>query len=71
VMSSHSEEIWESFDALWRRLQQLSNHVTELEARLGAIEVAGPREAAGELEQSRLAGLFHSTKEKSADERSS
>ncbi|MGA9769910.1 MAG: hypothetical protein WBV94_12775 [Blastocatellia bacterium] len=37
-MSSHSEEIWESFDALWRRMQQLSCQVKELEARLGVIE---------------------------------
>jgi hypothetical protein len=70
-MSSHSEEIWENFDALWRRLQQLGSRVVELEARLGAIEVAGPQEALSELEQRELAGLFHSMKEKSADERSS
>jgi len=39
-MSSHSEEIWESFDALWRRIGQLSRQVKELEARLGAVENA-------------------------------
>ena len=39
-MSSHSEEIWESFDALWRRIGQLSRQVKELEARLGAVETA-------------------------------
>ena len=37
-MSCHSEEIWESFDALWRRCEQLSRQVRELEARLGAVE---------------------------------
>ena len=37
-MSSHSDEIWESFDALWRRVEQLSRHVTELETKLAAIE---------------------------------
>jgi prefoldin subunit 5 len=39
-MSSHSEEIWESFDALWRRIEQLSGQVRELEARLAAVEDA-------------------------------
>ena len=37
-MSCHSEEVWESFDALWRRVQELSRQVRELEARLGAVE---------------------------------
>lgn len=37
-MSSHSEEIWESFDAVWSRMQQLSQQVKELEARLLAVE---------------------------------
>jgi hypothetical protein len=37
-MSCHSEEVWESFDALWRRCEQLSRQVRELEARLGAVE---------------------------------
>jgi hypothetical protein len=37
-MSSHSEEIWESFDALWRHMQQLSHQVRELEARVAAVE---------------------------------
>ena len=37
-MSCHSEEVWESFDALWRRFEQLSRQVRELEARLGAVE---------------------------------
>ncbi|HVG19377.1 MAG TPA: hypothetical protein VNI02_10000 [Blastocatellia bacterium] len=44
-MSSHSEEIWESFDALWSRMQQLNRRVTELEARLEAVEDAGPQSA--------------------------
>ena len=34
-MSSHSEEIWESFDALWRQVRALGSRVKELEARLG------------------------------------
>ncbi len=33
-MSSRSEEIWDSFDALWRQMQALSRRVRELEARL-------------------------------------
>ena len=33
-MSSHSEEIWDCFDALWRQMQALSGRVRELEARL-------------------------------------
>ena len=37
-MSCHSEEVWESFDALWRRVQELSRQVRELEARLRAVE---------------------------------
>ena len=37
-MSCHSEEVWESFDALWRRCEQLSRQVRELEARLGVVE---------------------------------
>lgn len=40
-MSCHSDEIWESFDALWRRCEELSRQVRELEARLGAVESAG------------------------------
>jgi hypothetical protein len=39
-MSSHSDEIWESFDALWRRVEQLSRDVRELETKLAAIEGA-------------------------------
>ena len=50
-MSSHSEEIWESFDALWRRISQLSRQVKELEARLGAIETA---EAQTEFEPKKI-----------------
>jgi len=38
AMSCHSEEMWESFDALWRRVQELSRQVRELEARLGVVE---------------------------------
>jgi hypothetical protein len=37
-MSCHSEEIWESFDALGRRVQQLSHIVREMQARIDAIE---------------------------------
>ena len=33
-MSSHSDEIWDSFDALWRQMQALSRRVREIEARL-------------------------------------
>ena len=40
-MSSHSEEVWESFDALWRRIKQLSHEIRELEARLAAVEDTG------------------------------
>ncbi len=39
-MSYHSEELWESFDALGRRLQRLTHTVRELEARLEALERA-------------------------------
>jgi predicted transcriptional regulator len=49
-MSSHSEEIWESFDALWRRVQQLSREVSALEARLGAIETEGAPSTAREFQ---------------------
>jgi hypothetical protein len=31
-------EVWEDFEALWRRVQELSRQVRELEARLGAVE---------------------------------
>jgi hypothetical protein len=37
-MSYHSEEIWESFDALGRRVQQLSHIIRQMQARLDAIE---------------------------------
>ncbi len=37
-MPCHSEEVWEDMGALWRRVEQLSRHVRELEARLGAVE---------------------------------
>jgi hypothetical protein len=40
-MSSHSEEIWESFDALWRQVRVLNSRVRELEARLGVAEGQG------------------------------
>ena len=33
-MSYHSEEIWDSFDALWRQIEALSRRVRELEARV-------------------------------------
>ena len=39
-MSSHSDEIWESFDALWRRIEQLSRNVRELETKLAALGAA-------------------------------
>ena len=52
-MSSHSEEIWESFDALWRRVQQLGRDVSALEARLGAIETADAQSTGREM-QSRV-----------------
>jgi hypothetical protein len=39
-MSYHSEELWESLDALGRRLQRLSHTVRELEARLEVLECA-------------------------------
>ena len=53
-MSSHSEEIWESFDALWRRIGQLSRQVKELEARLGAIETPESRETLSEFEPKKV-----------------
>jgi hypothetical protein len=37
-MPFHSEEIWESFDALWRRVGQLNRRVRELEDRLVILE---------------------------------
>ncbi len=37
---SHSEEVWESFDALWRRIKMLARQVSELESRLEAVEQA-------------------------------
>ena len=40
-MSSHSEEIWESFDVLWRRVQTLARQVRDLEARLEMLEAPG------------------------------
>ena len=39
-MSSPSDEIWESFDALWRRIEQLSRNVRELETKLAALGAA-------------------------------
>lgn len=46
-MSSHSEEMWESFDALWRRIQQLSRRICELEVRLAAVEDAEAHSSGG------------------------
>ena len=40
-MSYHSEEIWESFDALWRQIRVLNGRVKELEARLDVAEGRG------------------------------
>lgn len=37
-MPCHSEEIWETFDAMWHRVQTLSRQVKELEARLALLE---------------------------------
>lgn len=53
-MSSHSEEIWESFDALWRRIGQLSRQVKELEARLGAIEINEAQQPLKEFEPEKV-----------------
>jgi hypothetical protein len=41
-MSAHSDETWESYDALWRHVQRLANRVSEMEARLRLLEEAGP-----------------------------
>jgi hypothetical protein len=43
-MSYHSEEIWESFDALWRQIRVLNSRVRELEARLGVADDQGLRQ---------------------------
>jgi hypothetical protein len=45
-MSYPSEEVWESFTALYDQLRALNRRVRELEARLGALEQAegGPPE---------------------------
>ena len=53
-MSSHSEEIWESFDALWRRISQLSRQVKELEARLGAVEINEAQQPLSEFEPEKV-----------------
>jgi hypothetical protein len=49
-MSCHSEETWEDVGALWRRFEQLSRRVRELEARLGAVETerSAPEVLAGD-----------------------
>ncbi len=39
-MSVHSDEIWESFDALNRHVQRLVNRMSEMEARLRVLEEA-------------------------------
>lgn len=41
-MSAHFNEIWESFDALARHVQRLANRVSEMEAKLRALEEASP-----------------------------
>ena len=41
-MSVHSDEIWESFDALNRHVQRLANRVSEMEAKLRVLEEADP-----------------------------
>ena len=53
-MSSHSEEIWESFDALWRRISQLSRQVKELEARLATVETNEAQQPFGEFEPEKV-----------------
>jgi hypothetical protein len=55
-MSSHSDEIWESFDALWRRTEQLGRRVKELEAKLGIEESATERGFRAEAEVSEKPG---------------
>jgi len=52
-MSSRSEEIWDSFDALWRQMQHLSRRVRELEARLGAADDQGMKQSGGGFEPRR------------------
>ena len=52
-MSCHSEEVWESFGALWRRVQELSRQVRELEARLSAVASEQRAEAIYESEVGR------------------
>ncbi len=37
-MTCHSEDIWNSFDALGRRIQQLSHIIRQMEARIEALE---------------------------------
>jgi hypothetical protein len=39
-MSYHSEEIWESFDALARQVHSLSRMLKEMEMRIGVLEQA-------------------------------
>ena len=39
-MSFHSEDVWDSFDALWRRIKDLSCQVKDLEARLMLLETS-------------------------------
>jgi hypothetical protein len=37
-MSSRSEEFWDSFDSLWRRIEFLGRRVKDIEARLEFLE---------------------------------
>jgi len=41
-MYAHSDEIWESVDALRRRMERLANRLSEMEARMRLLEESGP-----------------------------
>ncbi|HVF92176.1 MAG TPA: hypothetical protein VNH22_19075 [Blastocatellia bacterium] len=62
-MSAHSDEIWESFDALARHVQRLANRVSEMEAKLRTLEEAGPE---GEFQGGSKAAEGFSVTSKSA-----
>ncbi|HXG65477.1 MAG TPA: hypothetical protein VNO70_10230 [Blastocatellia bacterium] len=40
-MSYHSEEVWESFEALWQRVQTISRRMGELEMKIRVLEQSG------------------------------
>ena len=48
-MSYHSEEVWESFEALWQRVQTISRRMGELEIKIRVLEQSG---AGGDEERS-------------------